>query len=132
MGYKDNSFKFDNYKYTKDLVDILGGSPSLIINGAINIDTKGFEKSKGIINYRHPRSAIGESKEYFYLVAVDGRKNGKGMTIKELANFMKGLGCINAINFDGGGSTSLMQGLMVLNNPLENRVVNNMVGVYLK
>ncbi|WP_132995864.1 phosphodiester glycosidase family protein [Sporanaerobacter acetigenes] len=132
IGYKDNSYKFANYKYSSDVLDILGGSPSLIVNGVISIDTKGFEKDKGIINYRHPRSAIGESNTHFFLVAVDGRKNGKGMTIKELANFMKGLGCINAINLDGGGSTRLMQGLKVLNNPLENRAVNNMIGVYLK
>ncbi|WP_352404551.1 phosphodiester glycosidase family protein [Sporanaerobacter acetigenes] len=132
IGYKDNSYKFANYKYSSDVLDILGGSPSLIVNGVISIDTKGFEKDKGIINYRHPRSAIGESNTHFFLIAVDGRKNGKGMTIKELANFMKGLGCINAINFDGGGSTRLMQGLKVLNNPLENRAVNNMIGVYLK
>ena len=41
------------------------------------------------------------------VVAVDGRGISKGVTQVELAYLMAEIGCYNAINFDGGGSTSL-------------------------
>lgn len=47
-------------------------------------------------------------------------KNGvKGLTILELANFMKELGCHDAINLDGGGSSTLW---------IDGKVVNNTIG----
>ena len=40
------------------------------------------------------------------MVTIDGRKEGStGVTLKELANIMKDLGCYEAINLDGGSST---------------------------
>ena len=51
-------------------------------------------------------------------MAVDGREGSSiGMTLYELANFMKSLGCINAINLDGGGSTVMYVDGMIVNNP---------------
>ena len=44
------------------------------------------------------------------LVVVDGRRRGysDGMTLRELADLMRGLGARDAINLDGGGSTTLV------------------------
>ena len=58
---------------------------------------------------RHPRSAIGiEADGTVLLVAVDGRqKRAAGMTFDELSAVMRWLGAREAINLDGGGSTTL-------------------------
>ncbi len=53
----------------------------------------------------------------FVLVTVDGRqRDSVGMTIEELAALMRELGCREAINFDGGGSTTMV---------IRNRIVNH-------
>jgi len=59
---------------------------------------------------RNPYTALGvdANNRYLYLVAVDGRQGFSiGMTQDELAEFMLELGCHNAIQFDGGGSTTM-------------------------
>ncbi|MGI6563907.1 MAG: phosphodiester glycosidase family protein [Clostridia bacterium] len=74
----------------------------------------------------HPRTAIGITKDggTVIMVAVDGRQQGsKGMTQEELARLMQELGAYNALNFDGGGSTTMVgrktgsKETEVLNNP---------------
>lgn len=61
---------------------------------------------------RHPRTAIGVdgSRRYVTLVAVDGRQKGysEGMSVHELAGLMLELGCSDALNLDGGGSTVML------------------------
>lgn len=69
---------------------------------------------------RHPRSALGFNADTtkFYLVTVDGRQNtSSGMTLTELGEFMKGFGAHNALNLDGGGSTTLVVHDEVVNSP---------------
>lgn len=60
----------------------------------------------------HPRTAVGVSKDgsQVFLVVVDGRQPGysEGITLVELATWMKKLGCWDAINLDGGGSSTLV------------------------
>jgi exopolysaccharide biosynthesis protein len=62
---------------------------------------------------RHPRTAVGldESGRYLTLAVVDGRQKGisEGMSEHELAELMKSLGCWDALNLDGGGSSVLMR-----------------------
>lgn len=131
--FKDNSFEFDWYKWSSNLKDMIGGSPSLVIDGKVNIDGK---LDNSLQNIRHPRSVIGEDKDNFYFVTIDGRRTSqglKGMTINELTKFMLELEVKNAINLDGGGSTKLMFRDEVLNNPSENsRGLNSSVGIKLK
>ncbi|MDR1410651.1 MAG: phosphodiester glycosidase family protein [Spirochaetaceae bacterium] len=60
---------------------------------------------------RHPRSAAGLSADgnTLYLLAVDGRRPASvGVTEEELALILKQLGAYDGLNFDGGGSTSLV------------------------
>ncbi len=66
----------------------------------------------------HPRTAAGITKEgSLILMAVDGRQPGsRGVTLEELASLMHDLGVVEALNLDGGGSTTL-----VVNNTLVNR-----------
>jgi len=73
---------------------------------------------------RHPRTAVGlRADNTAVLLTVDGRHPGKseGMTLEELAQFMKELGCVEALNLDGGGSTTLwLRNRGVINYPTDN------------
>lgn len=75
------------------------------------------------ISYPNPRSAIGyyEPGHYCFLVA-DGRQDGyaKGLTIPELAQVFKDLGCVRAYNLDGGGSA-----VMAFNHKTYSKQSNN-------
>ena len=69
---------------------------------------------------RHPRSAVAFSADSsrLILVTVDGRQaESVGVTLVELGNLMKGFGAWDALNFDGGGSTSLVVRGAVVNKP---------------
>lgn len=69
---------------------------------------------------RHPRSAVGITRggDTLLLVAVDGRQKASvGMSLGELATTMLGLGAWDALNLDGGGSTTLVVGDSVVNTP---------------
>ncbi len=89
----------------EDINHIISGGPYLLKEGNIFVDTK-IEKLNSITG-KNPRTAIGYTKDnVLIMVTVDGRKEGSdGMTLDELAVFMKNLGCYEAINLDGGSST---------------------------
>jgi len=61
-----------------------------------------------VIQHRNPRTAIGFNDRYFFMVVVDGRQKqlSTGMNSRELAEFMAVLGCREAMNLDGGGSST--------------------------
>ena len=75
---------------------------------------------------RHPRTAvgIGRNGQRLLLVVVDGRQKpySDGMTLPELAEVMRGLGARDAINLDGGGSTTMVYAEPGTANPL--RIAN--------
>jgi exopolysaccharide biosynthesis protein len=68
---------------------------------------------------RNPRTAIGWNDREFFMVVVDGRAPGLsvGMTFSELASLMLKLGCKDAMNLDGGGSSTLWLNGKVVNHP---------------
>ncbi|MDN3586597.1 phosphodiester glycosidase family protein [Pedobacter aquatilis] len=73
---------------------------------------------------RHPRTCIGiKPNGKIILLTVDGRhENAAGLSLFELTKVMKWLGCKTAINFDGGGSTTLWtQKNGVINYPSDNK-----------
>ena len=82
---------------------------------------------------RHPRSAIGWSQDFFFLVTVDGRQTGAaGMTLPELSAYLVKIGCTEAMNLDGGGSATLWYSGKVRNHPcdgFERPVANALVVV---
>ena len=68
----------------------------------------------------HPRTIVGFSRDSatLFLLTVDGRQEKSvGMTLVEAATMMKKLGAWNAMNFDGGGSTTMVIGGEVVNTP---------------
>jgi exopolysaccharide biosynthesis protein len=57
---------------------------------------------------RHPRSCVGITAESIIFITVDGRSDeAAGMSLQELQSFALSLGCLEAINLDGGGSTTM-------------------------
>jgi hypothetical protein len=74
-------------------------------------------------NPRHPRTAAGYNDREIILVTVDGRQPGwsVGMTLPELGALMKRLGCEEAVNLDGGGSTTAWAQHTILNRPSDGR-----------
>ena len=112
----------------------LSGFYALLING----------KNNGGMGTRHPRSAVGVSRNgrYLILMAIDGRQAGysESASTGETAEWIRKLGAYNALNLDGGGSTALViegpDGVPVeLNRPcgpppgVERRVANHL-GVF--
>ena len=70
----------------------------------------------------NPRTAIGVIDELHYVFVVsDGRTSeSSGLSLYELANFMKGLGVKTAYNLDGGGSSTMYFNGNIINNPTTN------------
>ncbi len=79
------------------------------------------------------RTAIGITAEGKVILFVcDGRIDAsKGATVEELAQIMKGLGCVDGLNLDGGGSTGMVAGGRVMNNPTDRAVVTT-IGFFSK
>ncbi len=101
----------------ENVTHIISGGPYLIKNGNVFIDIQ--EQKLLAIGGRNPRTAIGYTADNkLILVAVDGRENYSiGLTLNELANLMKELGCVNAMNLDGGGSTVMYVNGRIVNTP---------------
>jgi len=103
----------------------IGGSPMLIRNGTIQISDVAE-----LININNttsrPRSAIGANSSGLVIVlAVEGDNTSAGyagLNLAELAAMLKDLSCTNAVNLDGGGSTSMVVGNQLLVRPGDNGV----------
>lgn len=114
---KEIKFNVKTLPEWNNVKHIIGGGPYLVKNGQAYVDVS--EQKLGAIGGRNPRSAIGYTADGdLIIVAVDGREKASvGMSLWELASFMKSIGCINAMNLDGGGSTVLYVNGKVVNNP---------------
>lgn len=103
------------------MIDARGAWPLLLAGGDV-CRPGGFSKS----DRRHPRTAMGivatGSGEDIIFVTVDGRTGqAAGMTLLELACVMQALGCRDALNLDGGGSTTMwVKGRGIVNHPSDN------------
>ena len=119
---------------------VIGGWPRILRNGIdITADAPSVEGTLSRnAEMRHPRTAVGFSRDSttLYLLAVDGRsENSGGMTLTELAAMMRTLGAWDALNFDGGGSTTMVVGGAVMNKPSDptgEREVGNALMVVVK
>jgi len=99
----------------------IGGGPMLLQNGHPFVDWQDEDFRPDFANSRHPRSAVGRTLQGdMWFVAVDGRQPSSiGATLDEMATIMQQLGCQDAINLDGGGSTDINLFGLVLNRPVE-------------
>ena len=89
----------------------VGGGPVLVQNGEVSVSNDEELKFAGkAINDRHPRTAIGYTADDKLIVFVcEGRaENAAGLSLVQLAKIMKEIGCVEALNLDGGGSTCML------------------------
>jgi hypothetical protein len=98
---------------------ILGGGPRLLAEGK-PVPSEAAAYPSDFYGTRHPRTAAGLCGDgTIVLAVVDGRqpKISVGFSIDELAGLMAELGCVEAINMDGGGSSTMVVGGRVVNSP---------------
>ena len=114
--------------------DLLQAGPILVRDGTCLMDgndREGFTADQAqfdgdITSRRFQRAAIGIAKDEFLLLAADGASShpgfvsdeNAGLTLEELAETMRRLGAIDALNLDGGGSASLVHSGKLVNRPL--------------
>lgn len=110
--------------------EVVSGHPSLITAGARR-DNNG----DSLCTARHPRTALGLSADHrtLFVMVVDGRATGRaGMTCDEMIAMFTELGAADALNLDGGGSSTMwLQGPGVVNYPSDGsqRVVANHLAI---
>lgn len=90
--------------------------PALVQNNQINVSVN-TEVGKAMAS--NPRTAIGMIDTCHYVFVVsDGRTNeSKGLSLYQLATFMKNIGVSTAYNLDGGGSSTLYFNGEIINYP---------------
>jgi exopolysaccharide biosynthesis protein len=82
---------------------VLLTGPLLLLNGE-----KFKLQETDFVKKRHPRTFLCTSRDYVLLITVDGRsEDAEGMNLIEAQEFLLSIGSVDAINLDGGGSTSM-------------------------
>lgn len=129
------SFNINTTPDWSNLKMAVTGSSELVKDGAI---PAAFSFNASDVSIRSPKTAVGSSKDgkTLWLVTVDGRQSSSlGLSQKDMALFMKGLGAYNAINMDGGGSTTMVArpygstNVKVMNSPSDGTTRNVLVGL---
>ncbi|NLY51930.1 MAG: phosphodiester glycosidase family protein [Firmicutes bacterium] len=118
-----------DWKLTPDwlqegVVHAIGGGPRLLRNGEIDVTGQEERFQADITQGRAPRTALGVTASgELLLVTVNGRQSNIsiGMTLEELAELMLELGAVDAMNLDGGGSSTMVVRGIVLNAPSDGR-----------
>ena len=135
--HKDRTVTFETVTTPgADDWQVVGGGP-ILVHGGVPITFTATNKMTG----RNPRTVVGldASGTKLTLLVVDGRKKGVavGMSFNELASEMVRLGCAEAINLDGGGSSVLAVrdtttgAMKILNQPTDGheRAVADVLGI---
>lgn len=90
----------------------VGGGPNLLSDSKINITNNEERMFAGErINEKHPRTAMGVTGNgHLIILVIEGRSPGiaEGVTLEQEAKILKDLGCIEALNLDGGGSSCML------------------------
>ncbi|MEH2374314.1 MAG: phosphodiester glycosidase family protein [Nostoc sp.] len=119
---------FSRYPY------IIGAGPLLVQNRQIVLDAKSEKFSNAFIAEKAIRSGICTTATGTLMItAIHNRAGGYGPTLAEHAQLMQVIGCVDALNLDGGSSTSLYLGGQLLNrSPTTAARVHNGIGIFLK
>ena len=125
--YSDGSFEIINegeisaeQLLENGAVQTLSFGPALVEDGEVAVDTY---DEVGRAMASNPRTAIGIKADGTYLFVVsDGRtEESEGLSLYELAEFMKSMGAVTAYNLDGGGSSTMVFNGAVVNDPAGGR-----------
>jgi exopolysaccharide biosynthesis protein len=120
----------------KQAANIIGGGPQLIKKGRVEITNAAEKILPSFVSDYHPRTAIAKLKSgQILLVTVDGRQPGEsiGMSLTMLADLLLEFGAVEAVNLDGGGSTTMVIKNKVVNKPSDatgERPVSDAILVY--
>ena len=104
----------------ENLEHIVGGTPVLISKGAVIEDFSPEQTMESFIINKHSRTSVGIRNNGEWVFVVVDRcpcTFHGGMTIKELAELMFELGCIEALNLDGGGASTMVVEGHIMNKP---------------
>ncbi len=118
----------DSFKKTSDhtdafgmraVEDIVSGVPQLIKDGKIDITWQEEKSSKSFVETKHPRTAVAKLKDgKFLMVTVDGRSEASGgIGLEDLAKILLEMGATDAMNLDGGGSSTMFLDGKIVNHP---------------
>ncbi|MEB3216158.1 MAG: phosphodiester glycosidase family protein [Nostocales cyanobacterium 94392] len=112
---------------------ILGAGPLLVKDNQIVLDAQAEKFGQAFAEQKAIRSAICTTKSgNLIIAAVHDRAGGTGPSLTEHAQLMQKLGCVNALNLDGGSSTSLYLGGQLLDrSPNTAASVHNGIGIFL-
>ena len=113
-----DSFDFSKAE-TWEVDDAIHAGPVLMHDGKIRVTSNEEVFFGSTIPDIHPRTAAGyRNSGELVLLVVDGRQvDSRGVDLQELAILMRDLGCVEAINLDGGGSSGMVVDGKLLNRP---------------
>ena len=113
---------------------IIGAGPILLLNSRIVLNAKAEQFRDSFIKESAYRSLIATNRMGTILIATVGnRSGGVGPTLSEIAQIIQHLGAIDALNLDGGSSTSLYLGGQLINrSPLTAARIHNGLGVFIE
>jgi exopolysaccharide biosynthesis protein len=99
--------------------DITNGVPQLIKNGKVDLTWEQEKTNLRFVETRHPRTAVAKLKSgKFLMVTVDGRSESSGgISLFDLADYLLSLAATDAMNLDGGGSSTMYLDGRVVNHP---------------
>ena len=102
---------------TKGARDVLSFGPQLLEDGKITVNSS-YEVARATNS--NPRTAIGmiDERHYVFVVSDGSTNKSSGLSVYELADFMKSLGVKTAYNLDGGGSSTMYFNGEVINDPV--------------
>lgn len=103
----------------KQLEDVVSGVPQLVKDGKIDVTWQEEKSSKSFVETKHPRTAVAKLKDgKFLMVTIDGRSESSGgIGLQNLAALLLELGATDAMNLDGGGSTTMFLDGKIVNHP---------------
>jgi hypothetical protein len=119
---------FDSYQ------QVLAAGPWMVQSGKVVLDAKGENFGVNFAKESAVRSAIGTTATgKILLVTVHLNTGGKGPTLAEMAQLLQQIGTVDALNLDGGSSTSLYLGGQLIDRAAATAArVNNAIGIFLE
>lgn len=127
-----------NIHSDKIFYNSVAGTPRIVRQGRISNEAVAEgSRARRFIRYPLPRTAIGfdKTKSKFYMVTVsgnNGREQISGASLDKLAYVMKHIGCYDAMNLDGGGSSAMFvngKNVLYKSNPEYSRRISVALGI---
>jgi exopolysaccharide biosynthesis protein len=122
-----NRFDPNNYQ------NIIGGGPLLLLKGQSVLNTANENFTPAFLKGRAARSAIAQtSNGQILFVAAQNSPDSNGPTFAEFTQILQQIGAMNALNLDGGSSTTLYLGGQIVDRaPRSSASVHNAIGIFI-